>query len=141
MFARFHQHWTEINAAYEQYARALGVSYSALQTLCIIYNSDGPVTQRMICETSHLPKTTVNAIVAGFVRQGYVELREMEADRRQKSICLTEAGTAYAKPIMEHMSRSEMGAFAMLDEATVQAMIAGMEEYQKNFNDKLNNDK
>ena len=138
MFAQFHKHWTEINAAYERYARELGVSYSALQALCVTYNSDAPVTQRMICEATHLPKTTVHAIVAGFVKQGYVELRDMAEDRRQKNICLTEAGYAYAKPIMGHMSRSEMQAFEMLDEATMQIMIAGMEAYQKNFNEKLN---
>lgn len=138
MFARFHKHWTEVNAAYERYARSLGISYSALQALCIIYNSDFPVTQRMICETAHLPKTTVNAIIFGFVKQGYVELREIANDRRQKSICFTEAGYVYAKPIMEHMSRSEMQAFEMLDETTMQIMIAGIEEYQKNFNEKLN---
>lgn len=138
MFTRFHKHWTEINAAYEQYARTLGISYSALRALCEIYNSDVPVTQRMICEIAHLPKTTVNAIIVGFVKQGYVELREMADDRRQKSICFTDAGYAYAKPIMEHMSRSEMQAFEMLDEATMRIMIAGMEDYQKNFNEKLN---
>lgn len=138
MFAIFHKHWSEINAAYEQYARTLGISYSALQALCEIYNSDSPVTQRWICETTHLPKTTVNAIVAGLVKQEYAELREMANDRRQKRICLTDAGYAYAKPIMEHMSRSEMQAFEMLDETTMQVMIAGIGEYQKNFNEKLN---
>lgn len=138
MFAKFHKHWTEINAAYERYARTLSISYSALQVLCEIYNSDVPVTQRRICEIAHLPKTTVNAIIAGFVKQGYVGLREIADDRRQKIICFTDAGYAYAKPIMEHMSRSEMRAFEMLDETTMQAMIAGIEEYQKNFNEKLN---
>lgn len=141
MFAQFHKYWTEINAAYEQYARTLGISYSALQALCVTYHSDVPVTQRMICEATYLPKTTVNAIIAGFVKQGFVELQEMETDRRQKSICFTEAGYAYAKPIMEHMSRSEMGAFEMLDEATMQAMIAGMGEYQRNFDERLNHQK
>lgn len=92
----------------------------------------------MICETTHLPKTTVHAIIAGLVKQGYVELREMADNRRQKSICFTDAGYAYAKPIMEHMSRSEMQAFEMLDETIMQIMISGIEEYQKNFNEKLN---
>ncbi len=138
MFARFHKHWSEINAAYEQYARKLGISYSALQVLCEIYNADSPVTQRMICETTHLPKTTVNAIIAGFVRQGYVALQEMKADRRQKCIGLTEDGRIYARPIMEHMSRSEMQAFEMLDETTTQVMVSGIGEYQKNFHQKLN---
>lgn len=138
MFAKFHKHWAEINAAYERYARTLGISYSALQALCEIYNSEYPVTQRMICETAHLPKTTVHAIVAGFVKQGYVELQEMADDRRQKCIRLTDEGRTYAEPIMKHMSRSEMQAFEMLDETTMQIMIAGIEEYQKNFNEKLN---
>lgn len=92
----------------------------------------------MICETTHLPKTTVHAIIAGLVKQGYVELQEMADDRRQKCICLTDEGRIYAKPIMEHMSFSEMQAFEMLDETTMQVMIAGIEEYQKNFNEKLN---
>lgn len=138
LFAIFHKHWTEINAAYERYARNLGTSYSALQTLCVIYHSAPPVTQRMICETTHLPKTTVHAIIAGFVKQGYVALQELTDDRRQKCIRLTEEGRTYAAPIMEHMSRSEMQAFEMLDEATMQVMITGIGEYQKNFNEKLN---
>ena len=67
-----------------------------------------------------------------------MELREMANDRRQKSICFTDTGYAYTKPIMEHMSRSEMQAFEMLDETTMQGMISGIGEYQKNFNKKLN---
>lgn len=62
----------------------------------------------------------------------------MTDDRRQKGICFTDAGYAYAKPIMEHMSHSEMQAFEMLDETTMQIMISGIEEYQKYFNKKLN---
>lgn len=139
MFARFHKHWSEVNAAYERYARSIGISYSALQVLCEIYNSDCILTQRMICEAVHLPKTTVNAIIAGFVKQGYIELREMEDDRRQKGICLTDEGRVYAEPIMEHMGGCEMLAFEMLDDTTMQIMISGIEAYQKNFNEKLNN--
>ena len=84
MFTRFHKHWTEINAAYEKYASTLGISFPALQTLYEIYNLDVPVTQQMICENARLPKKTVNAIIAGFVKQGYVELREQADDRRKK---------------------------------------------------------
>lgn len=108
------------------------------EVLCVTYNSDMPVTQRLICEATHLSKTTVHAIIAGFVKQGYVELQEMADDRRQKSICFTDSGYVYAKPIMEHMSLREILAFEMLDDATIQAMIAGIEEYKTNFNAKLN---
>lgn len=63
----------------------------------------------------------------------------MTDDRRQKSICLTDQGRAYAQPIMEHMSNSEIEAFEALDSATIKTMLSGIEAYQKNFNEKLNN--
>ncbi len=141
MFAQFHNCWSEINAAYASYAKRMGISYSALEVLCEIYHADFALTQRKICEKTHLPKTTVNTIVSSLVKQGYVELKEMEDDRRQKGVCLTDAGFHYAKPMMDHMSRSEMMAFEELDEAVMQTMISGISTYQKNFNELLNQTK
>lgn len=138
MFSQFHALWSAVNAAYEQYAKEIGMSYSALQTLCEIYHAPAAVTQRTICETTHLPKTTVNAIILGFVRQGYVRLAESADDRRQKNIVLTKKGAAFAQPIMEHMGASELAAFEMLDDGTAAAMLSGIGQYQKYFDERLN---
>ncbi|MBR1777337.1 MAG: winged helix-turn-helix transcriptional regulator [Alphaproteobacteria bacterium] len=137
-FDQFHKSWTEINAAYEQYARKIGISYSLLQVLCELYHAKTSMTQKALCEICHLPKTTVNAIISGLIKQKHVKLQEMPEDRRQKSIILTDLGHQYAAPIMEKMSTSERQAFAMLDNKTIQMMLKGIEDYQKYFNQKLN---
>lgn len=81
----------------------------------------------MICEITHLPKTTVNAIVKDLVKQNYLELQPRKNDRRQKGIFLTDEGRAYAQPIVEKMSASEL-----------QAMITGVNTYQEHFDELLN---
>lgn len=141
MFDQFHHYWSAINTTYERYARTIGMSYSALEVLCEIYNADAALTQRMICEITHLPKTTVNTIIKDLVKQNYLELQPMKNDRRQKGIFLTNEGRAYAQPIVEKMSASELQAFQTLDKQTMQAMIDGVKTYQENFDKKLNHTK
>lgn len=138
MFEQFSQYWSAINTSYERYARNLGMSYSALQVLCEVYNAETALTQKMVCERTHLPKTTVNAIIRDFTKKDYVELQPMESDRRQKGIHLTDEGCAYAKPIVEHMRNSELQAFGTLDDQTMETMVAGVKAYQENFDKKLN---
>lgn len=137
-FSQFHKSWAEINAAYERYARKIGVSYSLLQVICELYHAEGPMTQKAICEICHLPKTTVNAIISGLTKQEYIEFHEMPEDRRQKGITLTKAGKRYAKPLMEKMGESEQKAFDRLDDETIMMMLKGIEEYQQYFNEYLN---
>lgn len=136
-FSKFHEYWEAVNSTYEEYARELGVSYSFLHVLCELYNSDSVMTQRRICEVCHLPKTTVNAIITGLMKQGHVLLKELKEDRRQKQIVLTKKGLNYASPIMEHMQESELKAFECIDEETIQYMINGIKEYQELFMNNL----
>lgn len=138
MFEQFSQYWAAINTSYERYARNIGISYSALQVLCEVYNAEAALTQKAVCERTHLPKTTVNAIVRDFVKKDYAELQPMASDRRQKDIHLTAAGRAYAKPIVEHMRNSELQAFGTLDDQTMKTMIAGVKAYQESFDERLN---
>lgn len=141
MFDQFRHYWSAINTTYEHYARRLGMSYSALEVLCEIYDAETALTQRAVCETTHLPKTTVNAIIKDLVKQNYVELHPLESDRRQKGIFLTEEGHDYAQPIVEQMSNSELQAFQTLDNETAKAMIDGVKTYQQRFDDALNHPK
>lgn len=137
-FDQFHESWSEINAVYVRYARKTDVSYTLLEVLYELYYSEARITQKEICETCHLPKTTVNAIISGLVKQHYVEFYEIPQDRRQKGISLTDAGRDYAAPLIDRMIDSEHRAFDMLDEETIQMMLKGIREYQKYFNEYLN---
>ena len=107
--------------------------------MCELYNSKEELNQKTISELCFLPRTTVNSIISGLVQQSYIKLKEDPKDKRQKIIVLTEKGNEYARPIMEHMSNSELQAFKSIDQNTIQVMLDGLQEYQKRFNDKLNN--
>ena len=46
----------------------------------------------MISEKWNIPKQTVNTILKDFLNKGYVEKVSSETDKRNKIVCLTEAG-------------------------------------------------
>lgn len=140
-FDLFRNAWTDINVTYEQYAKSLGISYSTLSVLCEIYNSDTLLTQKIICDITQLPKTTVNAIIRDFTKKELVELKPMKDDKRQKGVCLTDKGAQYAEPIVERMNKSELNAFESLDEQTQKVMLAGLATYQRSLNNELNEEK
>lgn len=140
-FSQFHKSWSEINAVYEKYARETGVSYTLLEVLYELYYAETFITQKEICESCYLPKTTVNAVIAGLSKQNYIDFHEIPKDRRRKGVSLTDAGRSYAAPLMSRMSESEKKAFDRLDEETIQMMLKGIREYQKYFDEYLNGGK
>lgn len=111
--SQFCEEYHVINMVYEDYARTLDISYTSLQILTILtYVND--CTQKLICEKTFLPKQTVNAIITNFYKKGFVELREMPSDRRNKTIHLTEEGTKYAEQIIPQIRKAEYIAFEKL---------------------------
>ena len=88
---RFWLIWHDLNAAYEDYARRSGLT--CMQTYVIEMLARVPdCTQKTICECTSLPKQNVNALIRKFAEDGIVKLAPNEADRRNKSIHLTEKG-------------------------------------------------
>lgn len=127
------QSWCELNFIIEEYAREIGLSYTSLHILSLIYTSDGPCTQKIICQQTYLPRQTVNSIITGFYKQGWVELREMPSDRRNKSILLTTEGRRFASHVITKMFEAEMTAMNTLEQNQRTALIETTEHYKNNF--------
>lgn len=106
--------WKEISKLYEAYAKSFGLSYTNLQVLNSIYSAKEGCTQKQIGEQTLLPKPTVNAVVTGFWKQGYVELTEQPEDRRAKTVRLTAVGKKYADGIVPKVRAAEIKAMEML---------------------------
>lgn len=121
-----------MNSVYEEYARSVNTSYTTLYILTLITQME-ECTQKAICEETFLPKQTVNNVVTAFYRQGLVELRELPADRRTKTIHLTKAGREYADQIIPPIHRAEREAMAGLTEAQRAALIEGTRIYSGIF--------
>lgn len=79
---------------YSDLAKRNGESYFGMWVLEEIGERPEGVTQKQLCEITHMPKQTVNSLVASCVKRGLVETRPNSQDGRSKLHVLTEAGMA-----------------------------------------------
>ena len=78
-------------------------SWDLLYTL-----EDGEIeTQKSISEKWQVSYSTVNTITKQCVEKGYVELKPIPGKRRDKQICVTEAGHAFAEESLGQLYRAE----------------------------------
>lgn len=104
------------DAAYEDYAKSVGLSYTSLCILNAIYETDG-CTQKQLCSLCFLPKQTVNAAVTGFYDKGWLRMQELPEDRRNKALHLTELGRSEAGRILQNLQECDRIAMGSLTES------------------------
>jgi DNA-binding MarR family transcriptional regulator len=128
--------WHDLNAAYEDYARRSGLT--CVQTYVIEMLARVPdCTQKAICECTSLPKQNVNALIKKFAEDGIVELAQNEADRRNKTIHLTEKGRQLHQSVIPHIREAEIKAMQSLSEEEQNTMIRTLETYVSALQEKL----
>ncbi len=120
---------------YEDCAKSLGLSLSSLLVLTAIADNDGDCTQKSISADTFLPKQSVNAIVTGLVRDGHVTLSEMDSDRRNKRIKLTQKGRRYADGIVPKIHKAEHRAMEKLTEKQRTGLIDVSRRYSDFFHE------
>ena len=98
----------QMDGGYYLFARKAGIREN---TLALLYALDdgSPHSQKQVCEEWLIPKTTINSIIQELTREGYVTLATAEGTR-EKTICLTESGQAYASRILEGIYEAEQSA-------------------------------
>ncbi len=128
--------WHDLNAAYEDYARRSGLTCT--QTYVIEMLARVPdCTQKNICECTSLPKQNVNALIKKFVEDGIVELAPNEADRRNKTIHLTEKGEQLHQLVIPHIREAEIEAMQSLSEEEQNTMLRTLETYVSSLKENL----
>ena len=106
----------QINSIYEDYARTVGLSYTSLHMLHMIYLTEN-CTQKMIADQTFLPKQTVHSVIQSFLKQGLVELYEFPEDRRIKTLHLTERGKIFADGILPKITEAELNSLKQFDDS------------------------
>lgn len=77
---------------YSDLAKRNGESYFGMWVLEEIGEHPEGITQKQLCEATHLPKQTVNSIVSSCVKRGLAKTMPNAQDGRSKLHVLTEAG-------------------------------------------------
>lgn len=124
-YCSYLQEW---NASYEEYAKSVGLSFTSLSILSTIYQTEN-CTQKFLSEHCFLPKQTVNAIITTFYKKGWVQLREMPTDRRNKTVHLTKLGIAEAERILQRVRQSEQQAMSQLTEEERIVLLSATRRY------------
>lgn len=118
----------EWDAAYDDYAKSVGLSYTSLCILNAIYETDG-CTQKQLCSLCFLPKQTVNAAVTGFYDKGWLRMQELPEDRRNKALHLTELGRSEAGHILSRLRDCDRIAMSSLTESEQEQLLSLTRRY------------
>ena len=103
--------------AYEEYAKAKGLSYLGLVVLEEIFELGDGCTQKRISDDTYYPKQSVNLVVKAFLEDGLIELKELPENRKNKGITLTDKGRRLCDDVVIPILRQEEAATQKMSES------------------------
>ena len=118
-----------MDSAYEEYAKSKGLTYLSLMVLEEIYELGDGCTQKQISEDTHYSKQSVNLIIKSFLKDGIVELREMEENRKNKEIILTEKGRQFCREVIVPLLQQEQEAMMQMGAEQSRELVRLLELY------------
>lgn len=130
---RYYQLWCDATQLYENWAKQRGITYNTLLTLCTLISNQEHCTQKMICEQWGLPKQTVNSILKDFERKRYVTFANMQSDKRNKLILLTESGREYANETSSALYEMDVYAVGKMGSARMKDLNDNLTLYMEYF--------
>ncbi len=119
------------------YAKKHGLNFLSFLVLEYIYENPEHCTQKKIVEGILSPKQSVNLVVKSFWEKGFLELREMPEDRRNKEILLTKSGKAYAEKILSPIYKADEEAIEHMTAEERQIILKALGEYAEKFRKNL----
>lgn len=126
--AEYNGLYKENDELYRNAARTVGLSDCAFWILYFLREHGAELTQRDICSAIYAPKQTVNSSLKKLEESGMIELTE-GADRRSKSVGLTEAGKALAAETVDRVLRAEIRAMAGMEEKEQEIFLGLFRRY------------
>lgn len=127
--ALFNQLYKEMDEIYHQYAKRQGISDTALWLLYSLYEDGAGYTQRELCSAWHYPPQTINSALKSLVNQGYIQLKPVEGNQKNKRIVLTEAGNEMMQEIISPLIRAEKRTFQRLEKSERDTLLSLTHKY------------
>lgn len=109
---------------YDAYAKSHGLLMNTFLVLNVLFYAKDGMTQKAICEQTLQSKQTVSLIIKRLEKDGHVALHEDPADKRNKIVCMTEAGRAFSEEPVRHITCSEDTAMSLLSPEEQEQLIA-----------------
>lgn len=129
--------YREMMLIYLDWSKANGVSHNETIILASLYCNPNGCSQKEICDTWLLPKQTVNTIVKELEKSGYVKSVAVSADKRKKTLLLTNEGYARAKSVVPKLRELEETVFKKMGKDGSERLLNSMEEFVRLFREGL----
>lgn len=127
----------EMNALYHLAAMKSNISNGEVSIWSTILNTNEEYSQQDLCEILSLPKQTVNSLISGMVKKGFVYLEHVPGTRNRKVIRLTEEGKQYGSEKVNWIFEAEQRAMEDTDPEAVQAYAKMLEKYIQRFREEI----
>ncbi len=127
-----------IDGFYAEYAKKLDVKENLLWILYAL--NDGKThSQKEICESWDLPRSTVNTIMKELEDDGYVDLIQIKGEKRELWVCLTRKGKEYSYKLLNGLYEIERKVFEELIDTEViekiDEVLKGLKRHSEDDND------
>jgi len=123
----------ELRSLYHVAANKADISDGEVDIWSVLLTSEEEYSQQDLCELLSLPKQTVNSLVAGMVKKGFVFLEHLPGSRNRKVICLSKEGRFYGEEKVKWIFDAEQKAMEDTDHREVQVCISMLEKYIQRF--------
>ena len=133
------QQFQKMDKTYEEYAKSKGMTYLSLVILEGIYELGDGCTQKQLSECTFYPKQSINLIVKSFMEDGFIELKELPENRKNKGITLTEKGRKICEDIILPLVQEENGVMSDMGEKESRELIRLLELYGSAYCERIRN--
>ena len=96
----------KIDRFYAEYAKRFDVKANLLWILYAL-NDLKVHSQKEVCETWDLPRSTVNTIMKELESNGYDELKKIKGEKRELEVQLTKKGVDYSSKLLSELYEIE----------------------------------
>lgn len=123
----------ELDSLYHAAAIRSDISDGEVAVWSVLLNSEDEFSQQDLCDLFFLPKQTVNSIISGMSKKGFVFLQHSPGSRNRKIIRLTEEGKRYGSEKVSWIFEAEQRAMEDTNPQELQAYVSMLRKYIQRF--------
>ena len=123
------QHIKELNSLYHAAAVRSGSSDGEICVWSMLLTTEKEYSQQDLCELLFLPKQTINSIVSGLIKKGYIFLEHVPGTKNRKVIRLSDEGRNYGEKNIMWILEAEHHAMEEADPHEISTLISMLEKY------------
>ena len=116
-----------VDGFYAEYAKKFDVKENLLWILYAL-NDGKQHSQKEICDSWDLPRSTVNTIMKELEVGGYIELSQIKGEKRELNVSMTDKGQKYAEELLAELYEIEKRVYTLFAESDLLAEMKRMRE-------------